>query len=242
MHHPSVLRRVISLSVALASCFLGVTRADDCHVASYRLADGRAIDLAAAADGALRWRMEDGTTGKLTRSGDSWTSTLGWAERADGHRVVLGACDSGEIHFDGVRATRIALDVIETRFAVEGAELTGRLLLPPGGARVPVVVLVHGSEQSSGRESFSLQRQFPAIGIGAFVYDKRGTGGSTGTFTHDYPRLAADAAAAVREARRLAGARAGRVGLHGGSQGGWVAPLAATLTPTDFVILSLIHI
>ena len=91
-------------------------------------------------------------------------------------------------------------------------------------------------EQAPGREIFSLQRQFPAAGIGAFVYDKRGTGGSTGAFTHDYRRLAADAAAAVREARRLAGKRALRAGLHGGSQGAWVAPLAATLTPVDFVI------
>jgi pimeloyl-ACP methyl ester carboxylesterase len=132
--------------------------------------------------------------------------------------------------------TKIPLIVTETRFKADDAELAGRLLLPAGDARVPVVVLVHGSEQASGREIFSLQRQFPAAGIGAFVYDKRGTGGSTGTFTHGYRRLAADAAAAVREARRLAGKRVSRAGLHGGSQGGWVAPLAATLTPVDFVI------
>lgn len=35
----------------------------------------------------------------------------------------------------------------------------------------------------------------------------------------------------------MAGARAGRVGLHGASQGGWIAPLAASLTPVDFVIV-----
>lgn len=180
--------------------------------------------------------MEDGSSGKLTRAGDEWRSTLGWTDRSDGHRVNLGGCDSGEIAFDGLRGRKIPFDIIETRFQADDAELAGRLLLPAGNARVPVVVLVHGSEQASGRELFSLQRQFPAAGIGAFVYDKRGTGGSTGSFTHDYRRLAADAAAAVREARRLAGRRASRVGLHGGSQGGWVAPLAATLTPVDFVI------
>lgn len=42
----------------------------------------------------------------------------------------------------------------------------------------------------------------------------------------------------MREARRLAGARASRVGYWGGSQGGWVAPLAATQAPVDFVIAS----
>lgn len=232
------MRNISCSLLALASCFFGLARADDCHIASYRLADGRAIDLAAAAEGALRWRMEDGSSGKLTRSGDAWTSTRGWTDRADGHRVTLGSCDSGEIRFDGIRAKKIPFDVVETRFEVGDAELAGRLLLPAGKTRVPIVVLVHGSEQSSAREIFPLQRQFPAAGIGAFVYDKRGTGGSTGNYTHDYLILAADAAAAVREARRLAGARAGRVGLHGGSQGGWVAPLAATLTPADFVIVA----
>src|SRR5690606_5551298 len=44
-------------------------------------------------------------------------------------------------------------------------------------------------------------------------------------------------AAALREARRLAGARASRVGFHGGSQGGWVAPLAATRVDADFVVV-----
>ena len=41
----------------------------------------------------------------------------------------------------------------------------------------------------------------------------------------------------MAEARRLAGARAGRVGYWGGSQGGWVAPLAAFRTRADFVIV-----
>jgi pimeloyl-ACP methyl ester carboxylesterase len=229
--------RITIRSLFLLSCWLfGSAHADDCHVASYRLADGRAIDLAPSADGAMRWTLEDGNIGKLMRTGDAWVSTLGWTGRPDGHRVTLGPCGSKEITFDGIVGTRIAFDVIETRFTVDGAEIAGRLLLPAGKHRVPVVVLVHGSEQSSAREWFALQREFPAAGIGAFVYDKRGTGASTGIFTHDYLRLAADAAAAVREARRLAGARAARVGLHGGSQGGWVAPLAAMSAPVDFVI------
>ena len=227
----------ITLSILVLG-LVGAAQADDCHIASYRLADGRAIDLAPTSDGTVRWRMEDGTTGRLPKKAGEPSSTRGWTDLPDGHRVTLGACDSKEIDFDGIRGTRITLDVAETRFSVEGAELAGRLLMPAGKSTVPVVVLVHGSEQSSGRDLFSLQRQLPAAGIGAFVYDKRGTGGSSGTFTHDYLRLAADAAAAVREARRLAGARAARVGLQGGSQGGWVAPLAATITPVDFVVVA----
>ena len=63
--------------------------------------------------------------------------------------------------------------------------------------------------------------------IGAFVYDKRGSGGSSGRYTQKFLTLANDAIAALTEARRLAG-----------SQGGWVAPLAAKIEPVDFVVVS----
>jgi pimeloyl-ACP methyl ester carboxylesterase len=68
-----------------------------------------------------------------------------------------------------------------------------------------------------------------------FVYDKRGTGGSEGRYSQDFHLLAADAASALREARRLAGRRALRVGFDAGSQGGWIAPLAATRVGAEFV-------
>jgi len=44
--------------------------------------------------------------------------------------------------------------------------------------------------------------------------------------------------AALGEARRLAGARAGRVGYQGGSQGGWIVPLALQRAPADFGVVS----
>ncbi len=109
--------------------------------------------------------------------------------------------------------------------------------MPKGSGRVPIVVLVHGSEHNSARDSYSLQRQLPSEGIGAFVYDKRGTGASGGLYSQSYLMLADDAIAAVHEARRLAGDRAGKIGYQGGSQGGWVAPLAAKIEPADFVIV-----
>jgi hypothetical protein len=83
-----------------------------------------------------------------------------------------------------------------------------------------------------------LQRMLAAEGVGAFVYDKRGTGSSGGKYTQDYSLLADDAVAALIKTRELAGGRAGRIGYQGGSQGGWVAPLAANRTPADFVIVS----
>jgi hypothetical protein len=214
--------------------------ATPCEVGSYAMADGTQLDIAASEPGTLRWRRLDGSTGKLTSKGKGrWISTLGWTERPDGHQVTFSDCKHGEIRFDKVAGRREALIQIDTRFQGAGVELAGRLTLPPGQARVPIVVLIHGAEHSSALEDYSLQRQFASAGIGVFAYDKRGTGVSGGRYSQNYLMLATDAIHALREAKRLAGNRAGRIGYQGGSQGGWVAPLAARIEPVDFVIVSL---
>ena len=200
----------------------------ECHIGPYLLSDGSVVDIAPSTDDALRWRRFDGTTGALHKTTTSqWTSTPGWTDRGDGKSVSFGECDSGSIEFDGVRGERIAFDVREATFHSRGTALAGRLVMPAGSSAAPVVVLVHGSEQDSALDWNFLQRLLPAHGVGAFVYDKRGTGHSAGTYTQDFSLLADDAVAAMREARRLAGPRLTRIGYHGGSQGGWVAPIAA---------------
>ena len=227
------------LSLLLATLLSSAQPGIDCHVGAYRLADGSSLDIAPGDDGALRWRRIDGTTGKLVHGqNDVWTSTAGWTPHPDGKDVKFTDCAKGGITFGGMAGQRIHFDVQEAEFKGEGGtRLVGRLILPEGNAKVPIVVLIHGSEHDSARIDDHMQRQLPAEGVGAFVYDKRGTGGSDGTYTQDYSVLANDAVAAVKEARALAGARAGRVGFRGGSQGGWVAPLAATRTKVDFVMI-----
>jgi uncharacterized protein len=182
----------------------------------------------------------DGTTGVFHKKDDDfWTSTLGWTNRPDGHTASFTHSASGEIEFDGKKALRIAFDVTDTLFeGRSGTKLAGRLVLPKGNERIPIVVLVHGAERDSARETYALQRILPAENVGAFVYDKRGTGGSEGKYTQDFDTLADDAVAAMREATRIAGRRCARIGYQGGSQGGWVVPLAASRAPVDFVIVS----
>src|SRR5579872_676643 len=123
----------------------------DCHVGSYRLADGRLIDIAPSEGAMLRWRGFDGATGALHEAaGGSWKSTFGWTDRADGLMVSFAACGAGRILFGGVAGEQIRFDVREARFQSHGTALVGRLLMPKGKGRVPIVVLLHGSEQDSG--------------------------------------------------------------------------------------------
>jgi len=198
----------------------------DCRIGAYRLADGSLVDIGASDGEALRWRRFDGTVGALHKGADGvWTSTLGWTDRPDGKTVAFSECAVGDITFDKVSGHRIAFDVTDTAFDGDGdgVRLAGRLVMPKAGGRVPIVVLIHGSEDFSARDFYALQRLLPAEGIGVFVYDKRGTGASGGKYSQDFSLLA--------------GPRAGRVGYQGGSEGGWVAPLAASRAPVDFVIV-----
>ncbi|HEX3665491.1 MAG TPA: alpha/beta hydrolase [Rhizomicrobium sp.] len=233
-----MLRNLCFCLSLLAISAARAAEAPDCYVGSYRLGNGKMIDIAPSDNGTLRWRRLDGTTGALHHLPDGkWRSTAGWSDKPDGIAVSFSGC-GGAIRFGSLSGTRMAFDETNTSFTSHGTRLIGRLVLPEGEGKVPVVVLVHGSENDSALTSYSLQRMLPAEGIGAFVYDKRGTGKSGGVYTQDFNVLADDAVAAMREARRLAGPRLGRIGYQGGSEGGWVAPLAANRAPVDFVIVS----
>jgi uncharacterized protein len=215
----------------------------DCHIGSYRLAGGSLMDIGPGGDeGTYRWTRFDGITGLLhPAASKAWISTRGWTQHKDGVTVSFPNCAAGSIDFNGVRGHRIAFDVKDVAFESHRVTLVGRLIMPKGTNKVPVMVLVHGSEHSSALTSSgvmsTLQRMLPAEGIGVFAYDKRGTGKSGGQYTQDFELLAADAVVAVGEARRLAGARLGRIGFWGGSEGGWVAPIAANRAQVDFVIV-----
>jgi pimeloyl-ACP methyl ester carboxylesterase len=233
-----VLARLTATALLLALATpAGAAEPASCPVGSYAMADGDVV-VVGPSTGGFRWRRLDGETGKLTGAPENWRHTQGWTDRPDPRPVTFGPCAAGTIRLGQETGRRIALQTQETTFVSHETKLVGRLILPPGDGKVPIVILLHGSERDSAREFDSLQRLLPAMGIGAFVYDKRGTGASEGVYTQDFWRLADDAVAALKETRRLAGPRAGRIGFQGPSQGGWVAPIAAGRSDVDFIIVS----
>ena len=229
---------MLFLAIASATEARGAETVANCQIGSYRLKDDSVVDIAPSGGDTLRWRRFDGTTGALlSASNEQWRSSYGWTDRADGKQVSFPDCSAGKIVFDGVPGRRLDFDVTDTSFRSHDTALTGRLVMPMGRGKVPLVVLLHGGEHDSALSFNFLQRMLPAAGVAVFVYDKRGTGSSGGNYSQDFSLLADDAVAAMREARRLAGARVGRVGYQGPSQGGWVAPIAANRAPVDFVIV-----
>lgn len=162
----------------------------------------------------------------------------------DGRRGDVGVADSpltcsaGKLVGTSEQANWNAVNVrqADVAFQSHGTKLSGTLIEPPGPGPHPLVIFVHGSERTSPMAG-SYPLILAAHGISVFAYDKRGTGKSEGEYTQNFELLADDAAAAMAEARRVAGGRFGRIGYFGGSQGGWVAPLAASRSNPDFVAI-----
>jgi uncharacterized protein len=231
---------LLALAAMTASAAVGQSGDADgrCHVAVYKLGDGSLVDVAPEAGG-LRWRTLAGRTGRLRPDGQlGWTSSLGWTDEPDQVTVKFGPCGSGTIQFEGKPGKTVPLSVTDVKFRSGEVTLAGRLVLPDSARAVPIMVVGHGSEKHSALLNAFRQRLYPATGeVGVFVYDKRGTGASEGSYTQDFDVLATDAAAAMVEARRLAGSRGSRFGFQGGSQAGWVLPLAAQKAESDFVIV-----
>ncbi|MGA5132949.1 alpha/beta hydrolase family protein [Streptomyces olivoreticuli] len=102
-------------------------------------------------------------------------------------------------------------------------------------ARHPGVVLVHGSGPGPREEYMPEAEAFARAGIAALVYDKRTVGYSQ--LHRDFSLLADDARAGMETLRARSDIDPAKVGLWGFSEGGWVAPLAATKAPdTAFLI------
>jgi pimeloyl-ACP methyl ester carboxylesterase len=114
-------------------------------------------------------------------------------------------------------------------FSNQGLRLEGSVLVPPGPGPHPGVVFIHGSSTPSRDDLRFFADAFARNGVASLIYDKRpAEPDDSGDHRVDLRDLAADAAAAVRALREHPGVDASRVGLWGFSQGGWVAPIAAT--------------
>ncbi len=124
----------------------------------------------------------------------------------------------------------------EVTFVNSDVSLAGTLTLPKRSGRHPAVVLLHGSgpvnrdHEAFGMKSFRIiADHFTRKGIAVLRYDSRGVGCSTGeVFLYTISDISEDALAAVRYLKTRDDMNHAQIGLCGHSQGGIVAPLAAT--------------
>lgn len=119
---------------------------------------------------------------------------------------------------------------VEVSFTSGQAILAGTLYLPANAGPHPAVILVHGSGPQTRDSYVPFAKVFARHGVATLIYDKRGTGASTGDWQRaPFAALADDAAAGVEYLRRRVEIDSLRVGIWGGSEGGWIAPWVASI-------------
>ena len=121
----------------------------------------------------------------------------------------------------------VAEDVV---FSNQTLQLAGTLYKPDGEALYPAIVVLHAANGGTRQYPFyqHLTTRLPARGVAVLLYDRRGSGQSSGDFeAAGFESLAGDGIAAVDYLRSRDDIDNERIGMYGISQGGWIAPIAA---------------
>ena len=116
----------------------------------------------------------------------------------------------------------------DVRFSNGDVQLAGTLTSPAIQGPHPAVILVHASGAEDREYLLPFARFLIRRGVAVLGYDKRGVGGSTGDWNKaSFDDLAGDVVAAFEYLKTRSDIQAGRIGVLGWSQAGWVMPLAA---------------
>jgi hypothetical protein len=143
-------------------------------------------------------------------------------------------------HADGTQGTgqRVRLKREELMFQGADASLAGTLIIPPTKGPHPAIILLHGSGPLTRYSFGPYPHFFSSLGLAVLIYDKRGTGVSTGVrmdastgtamTSSRYPDdLAADALVAMRLLQQREDIDPKRIGFWGSSEGGMLATQVA---------------
>src|SRR4029453_11964423 len=117
----------------------------------------------------------------------------------------------------------------DVRFTNGEAQLVGTVYLPEHGDHLPGIVALHGASEPTREAALyrHLLESLPAMGFAVLVYDRRGSGASSGNLNGiDYETLADDAIAARAALAKVPRIDRAKIGFWKFSQGGWLAMLA----------------
>ena len=128
-----------------------------------------------------------------------------------------------------------------------GIKLAGTLTFPNSKGKFPAVILVSGSGQQDRNENIGGHKPFWIIadyltrnGIAVLRVDDRGIGGSTGNFNQSTTGdFAEDALAGITFLKSRREIDLNKIGIIGHSEGGIVAPLAASISSDVAFIVSM---
>ena len=128
-------------------------------------------------------------------------------------------------------ATRLDDQVSEAvTFHNGNIRLAGTVTLPKAPGRHPAVILIHGAGTTIPTRDFGYwSSYFSGHGVAVLAFDKRGGGASGGNANlATYEDLADDVLAGLTYLQTRRDIAPDRIGFYGTSNGGYIAPLAAT--------------
>ena len=134
------------------------------------------------------------------------------------------------------------MDYIEISFNNGGLQLAGMLFVPEGEGPFPTAVIIHGSGTSyrDNKWYLSVTQHLLENGIAVLLPDKRGSEKSEGEWRGaSFEDLAGDALAAIEYLKTQDHFEYSSIGLIGMSQGGWIAPLAASKSEDISFVVSM---
>ena len=145
-----------------------------------------------------------------------------------------------EVHLKKVpRPAHPALDIQEFTVEADGANLKASIILPAGYARpLPCAIFVAGRGCRSRQSSLEKAKVLARYGMATVVFDKRGAKG-TG-FDCDQTTIDLHTNDLLQVIDQVAGFEEidpKKIGLIGGSYGGWVAPRAAARSQHEMAFL-----
>ena len=121
---------------------------------------------------------------------------------------------------------------VDLRIKNREVELASTLSIPAGSGRRPGVLLLAGSGPAPRAGLRRFADHLNGLGFATLVYDKRGSGASTGSWmTASMADIVGDAEAALEILRNHPGVDRSRVGVWGVSQAGWFIPALASRSP-----------
>lgn len=134
-------------------------------------------------------------------------------------------------------------NIEKIEFVSNGITLVGFLNKPKNTSPFPLVVVLHSARFGSHDTPIynHLAKTLNEIGVGVFVYDRRGSGESGGNFENaSLEDLAIDGANAIAYLKKRSDIDKSKIGLFGVSQGGWVAPITYSLAKKDIAYMILV--
>ena len=126
---------------------------------------------------------------------------------------------------------KIPVDQREVSFRSADATLAGTLFIPPGPGPHPAIILLHGSGPLTRYSFGPYPHFFTSLGLAVLIYDKRGSGASSGPFMIEasyYPNdFTNDAVAAFQFLQGRKEIDSNKIGLWGSSEGGMLTTQVA---------------